>query len=90
MTSFARPEIVRCPSCGRPVRRLRFASINVSGGLFPPAFRKLARGEVSCPRCGAAVDAHTLTPIARLDAPWKEGIWAGIPELWPEGFGEET
>lgn len=67
MTAFAPAEIVRCPSCGQLVRRLRFASIHFSDGLFPPAFQKLARGEVVCPRCGEGVKAHELAAIARLD-----------------------
>jgi hypothetical protein len=83
MTSFAAPEVVRCPECGALAQRLRFASINLSGGRFPPTFQSLARGEVVCPRCKAMLDAKTLTPIARLDAKWKRGVWAGIPELWP-------
>ena len=83
MTSFAPSEVVRCPQCHALALRLRFASINLSGGLFPPAFRALARGEVVCPRCDATLDARKLTPIAVLDEEWKRGVWAGIPELWP-------
>lgn len=84
MTAFAAPDIVCCPFCKQLARRLRFASINWSGGMFPPVFQKLARGEVVCPRCSEAVDARCLTAITRLDARWKKGVWAGIPEMWPK------
>ena len=83
MTSFAPPEIVRCPACNSLAKRLNFASINLSGGLFPATFQAIARGDVCCPHCGAELDATSLTAIARLDAPWKCGVWAGIPELRP-------
>jgi hypothetical protein len=83
MTSFADPEIVRCPSCQALAQRLRFASVNLSGGLFPPAFQAIAKGEVACPHCNADIDANELTPVVTLDAKWKQGVWAGIPNLRP-------
>ena len=83
MTSFAPPEIVRCPACNGLDRRLGFATINMSDDLFPPEFQAIARGEVHCPHCAAAVDASALRVIARLDEPWECGVWAGIPDLRP-------
>ncbi len=84
MISFAPPEVVRCPACNVLVKRLSFATINLSGELFPPAFQAIARGDVLCPQCGTDIDAKVLKAIARLDAPWKRGVWAGIPDLEPK------
>lgn len=83
MTRFADPQIVRCPECHALVQRLRFSTINLSGDLFPPIFGAIARGEVVCPHCGADVHANELIPLVTLDARWKQGVWAGIPKLWP-------
>jgi hypothetical protein len=83
VTRFADPQIVRCPSCGALATRLGFASVNLSGGLFPSVFQAIAKGEVVCPRCNADIDANKLVPLVTLDAAWKRGVWAGIPKLWP-------
>jgi uncharacterized protein YbaR (Trm112 family) len=83
MTSFASPEIVRCPVCKTIVKRLRFASINLSGGLFSNSFQDIAKGEVVCPACKHEVSANELTTIAVLDKKWKCGVWSGIPSFIP-------
>ncbi|MCU7796500.1 MAG: hypothetical protein KZQ75_05165 [Candidatus Thiodiazotropha sp. (ex Myrtea spinifera)] len=83
MTSFASPEIVKCPLCSAVVKRLRFASINLSGGLFPTSYQDIARGEVVCPACKNDVSANGLTLIAVLDKKWKCGVWSGIPSFIP-------
>lgn len=83
MTSFASPEVVRCPACNALVKRMRLASVNFSDGLFPPAFQAMARGHVSCPCCGADVEAKSLKVIARLDESWKRWVWLRIPDLLP-------
>lgn len=85
MTRFADPQVVRCPECNALVQRLRFASVNLSGGFFPPVFRAIAKGEVVCPHCNAEINASGLSPLVTLDAKWKHGVWAGIPMLWPRG-----
>ncbi|MES9971409.1 MAG: hypothetical protein ABW092_15355 [Candidatus Thiodiazotropha sp.] len=83
MTSFANPEIVKCPLCNAVIKRLRFASINLSEGLFPASYQDIARGEVVCPACENDVNANELTPIAVLDKKWKYGVWSGIPSFIP-------
>lgn len=83
MTSFAASDVVRCPHCDALALRQRFLTINLSGGLFPQAFRKIAAGEVICPHCQGDVDANNLPAIAVLDAKWKQWIWAGIGVLQP-------
>ena len=85
MTSFAPSQIVRCPECHKLVERQHFATINLSGGLFPPTFKAIARGDVQCPHCMIDLQAHELLAIARLDAKWKRGVWAGIPVFISRG-----
>jgi len=83
MTSFAPDQVVRCPVCRGLVKRQHFASINLSPHLFPDGFKAIAKGEVTCPICRAEIDASPLVALAKLDAPWKTGVWAGIPYLNP-------
>ena len=81
MTRFAPPLIVRCPACDDLVTKQRFASINTSLYLFPPEFQAIAKGDLLCPHCKAVVETNELAPIEVLDAQWKRGVWAGIPEF---------
>lgn len=83
MTRFASDQVVRCPKCQQLVRRQHFASINLSGGLFPESFKNIARGKVVCPHCDQDVDASNLPALIRLDRKWKKGVWAGIPAFKP-------
>ena len=89
MTRFAADQVVRCPECNRLVLRQHFASISFSSWLFPPLFQAIARGDVACPHCKSAVDAHSLSTITRLDSRWKQGVWAGIPSLDPRVSEDE-
>jgi len=83
MTSFADPEVVRCPHCKKLALRLSFRSINTSGDLFPPEFQKISTGEVSCPHCNKGVDGWGLERIDILNSRWKQWIWDGIKSLEP-------
>ena len=83
MTRFAADQVVRCPDCNKLVLRQQFASFFFTESFFPPSFQAIAQGDVICPHCKSAVDAHSLSMITRLDTSWKQGVWAGIPLLEP-------
>lgn len=83
MTRFASEQVVRCPKCHKLVKRQHFASINISGGLFPDSFQNIARGQVVCPHCGVDVDSADLPALVRLNEKWLQGVWAGIPTFKP-------
>jgi len=82
VTTFAAPEIVRCPHCERLVTRQSFATINTSC-YFPEAFKSILRGDVSCPHCHKEVEPKALKMLARLDTEWQWFIWYGIKSFDP-------